>query len=784
MEIDLKPVIVYVKYDYETLAEGGKLWNAESTGPEEGSSGYLVVKSVEKVGYPKGCELDGDDWRVPSLMRGKTKSGEQVSVQLALEVDPPVPRGKWKINISSMLNEQDGDCEALQTYPAQEDSDKVSHFIVPVRNVKDGKTITRATANWNNALGMQYLHIHPPEEQAEQARTVRLFRFDPEMDREDYQRILNKIALLELDLMKALDKERSASVGERRWEYLKDLVGKMQDILRRIEDMPERELVGGQDRVPAYRVKKLTPRAIMDQAAGKRKLLAGVHEETSNIYEHRMIRAHLEYWKKLTDQYRQLEEDRRRDLAGEDLADLMRPKGSGDDAVFYRESLEEKARARELILTQKRCNWEEISQQIDQMLSLSLLRDAVPRDVEHLHTSNLFAGHHKYHQAYSLMRDDPIMFTDIIPWDSGTHQVGPANRMYELWCLLKMLCIWVNDYSFTLVEPSLDELRQQLRDHFRKKEDQAQKGKRRKKKGDQEETVTIHLKKENGVLAGMEVWLAYEKKLKFDLCPDYYLTISYGDGKKNREYRFCLDAKYRSYAEDQQTETEWYVDLFDVAWYKYIHLLGKEQGERIDGSYILHSDSRSGETSQGLNMGRYFWSKCQEEETKRLLDSWIEHSMRAKKLINGRVRKDPDKPREKLKEELQEELKDELEKLEGCRIGAFCFTPLSDDRPDASFRRLVQMIMEHFVGREFPEAFRKCWICGEEIKGSEEGKGSEKRFTRRGNEKFRFACDHCKEFWVQTLCNTCGRALGKHPLNYYRQKGSRWFSVVCPDCGP
>lgn len=217
-----------------------------------------------------------------------------------------------------------------------------------------------------------------------------------------------------------------------------------------------------------------------------------------------------------------------------------------------------------------------------------------------------------------------------------------------------------------------------------------------------------------------------------------------------------MDAKYHNYAPDQMTMDAWYYDLIEVALQKYLCTLGTaleaEEDEMIDsscilGSYILHSDSSSRDCVGEQPIGRYFWS---------------------------RFVKDP----------VWDQLTQELRETKDCRFGSICFTPLSDGAPDAAFRGLMQMIMEHFLGKIHPEKMyrEKCWICGsEEIDLN--------KLPTFGNKmKYHIVCSRCKEFWVENHCynsgSICGgRELGKHLHNYYRvQPGSIW-NVVCPECG-
>lgn len=751
-------------------------------------------------------------------------------------------------------------------------------------------------------------------------------------------------------------------MGER-WrataQDLKEQLDRMEAILRRLEAAPERELVARRSRAPSYKVKKLNAKALMDRAAGRRTLRTDIHEESFDIYEHRMIRTYLENVKKLAGQYRELERRERQSLAGEDISEqavqnarqrlseqlntltavdqefpapghqtvhltvgsdciryrniggpqfllkqdavqdawggraqvlavssfpaegkfpilfsqwdqrpylnqlTMRAEGNGKQTCFlcrcverltqlwmashtpfgvdlkgnfvyrpayspnpnyqdktfkieirYLDSMEitlpdnreERLRVGDLFASLDNpeklnrylreewlrfiergilmdvgeklfydialCNrarfqhdilrpdssWDGIEEQASRLLFSPLLRGAGSR--ERLHTSNLFAKHRNYRRAYSLMLEHQTQFAGIDLWDNPSLQVSSTSSLYELWCLLKMLSIWTNDYSFSLVSPpSMSELAAQILRHIQNNKNE----------------VSIVLEKRDGTLAGMKLRLDYDKYRSFEengkarqLRPDYFLTVFY----QNKTYRFCLDAKYRCYAPEQQTKASWYEDLFHVAWFKYIFRL-RDNGNKINGSYILHSDAVNRGKAGGQDMGRYFWSRFDwaeeagsdpierdKDQYGILLDEWSKYGIGDKSLSS---------------------LRDALNEVEDCRIGSVCFTPHNDTASDAAFRGLMQMIMEHFLGNDFSELFRsKCWLCGSEALQI-------KALSTKGNfTKYNITCNNCKEFWVQTHCrnNVCQhRSLGKHQHNYYREQSKDSWNVRCPDCG-
>ena len=329
----------------------------------------------------------------------------------------------------------------------------------------------------------------------------------------------------------------------------------------------------------------------------------------------------------------------------------------GKDELFYSQSLIRRAAFQRELCTQtpNADRWKAAVQRIDHLLYTSpILRGAGAG--EPLHASNLFSKHPNYRRAYKLMKTQEKQFAGIDLWKTGSLVVGKTEGLYELWCLLKILAIWIHDYDFTLVSHSTEELSKQLTQYLRSKEK------------DSEETQvpdTFVLQKKTGLFKGMQLRLDYDKK-RMGLQPDYFLEISYQD--KTRQ--FCMDAKYRNYAKDQMTKDSWYLDLFEVALHKYLFRLGKDT--KIEGSYILHSDSGSGSEVPR----QYFWSNLlMQDEDENMQSASLR---KEKEEIDESVKKICARKSGKLRfQEFQKCLPGELREAKGCAFGSVCFTPLS-----------------------------------------------------------------------------------------------------------
>ena len=871
------------------------------------------------------CELsDPDEWTIYSHMRAKEEEYPQAKdyfLQLVLKLEPGAgtqEAGAYHVSVSSVGGGAD---MSMAPYRAP---DGACYFIPP-----------RANDNVKSA-GRQEIRIEYTGRSYE-IRTVQVYILPSSVDDEDYRLMLEDIARLHQKLLIGPQSAGTVSVGQR-WEgvtaSLERDIEQMRQILRQLETAPDQDLVAVQSRVPSYKLKKMTAKAIVDRETGRRLVRTSLHTDSLDIYEHRMIRTYLEKLRRQVLQYQKIEEGERTNLAGEavsqdeldrarthlqkklqemlvqmrepiprhpggcrdllfrvsgipdirshynsctikcfpskkpegaawqpvfspwnsdtgdrwfnqmflpsgrgiwqywfllhcmreliqfwetspqpsrepvtfrmsciqepmedsgsghrkyrivinylecmtlpgrppvqfqEFADSLRsvrgekdlircitegklPSCADEDDLFYSASLIGQAEYRSALLN-GRCGWEGITGQIDQLLASPVLR-VRPRKGEQLHASNLFTCHRLYRRAYALMRQRREQFSAIDLWSGRSAPVGATHHIYEIWCLLQMLSIWIQDYSFTLESHTVKELAGELL-----------------RRTDTGAVGPIRLVKKSGALAGLTLELEYNQTFEYqdkkdgqrkELRPDYCLTVSY----RWKTCRFFMDAKYKNFSEKQMGIEAWYGDLYDVALRKYLFCLDEtcsgSTGKTVktSGSYILHADAREHRPESGWDPREFFWYKS---DTGRSNLDPVSSSVLQKVRL-----KSPG-----LLDCIGEQSGGNVESL---RFGSICFTPRTNGR----FRILMQMIMEHFLGGDFPELYlQKCWICGsEDVK-------SEPRYTARGSRKYYITCQHCRRFWVQTVCINCGRLLGKHRNNYYRVKPKTVWNVICPDC--
>lgn len=890
------------------------------------------------------CELDGDrEWKLYTHLRPK-EPGDYEHLELKLALKLPASAQGYQMAVSPEFESGTGEWEELRQYSFG----SWSYFYMTtgfkkVRQKGGGirwQPRSGGAAENSVSAGLQTLRISC----AGETRYVRLKIYPAGLTEEDYQAILQDILLMQRQIL--IDQAGPVSVGGR-WEpavlNIQQQVERMEAAVRRLEAAPDRDLTAVSSRRPAYKIKRFTPRTLLDSTMGRRLLRTESHEESYNIYEHRMIRTYLENLKELASEYQRLErreqwklldemdgfssipEDQpeteylseviarqrkqmreklediiaklsykqsytwrsldsglclwvtgkpdlfwnaktqkyeviirsvlggpeeflsvqkspggplfrvphltftpknvlnpdgvilfllhciqqlqmqwekthtpfqarftgkffltnidndichagiygldRVDLGSQGLlcryedffaglkpetlyayyADMMAhgfPVDAKDTIFYYSARLEQLDFQSGLLQKMDHGCWRDLEERIDRLIRSSPILCAVGTG-ERLRASNLFLKHPDYRCAYLLMRKNEKQLVGIDLWAKSVFRVGRTHQLYEVWCLLKILSIFIVDYSFTLCQPEggIADLSQLIEQYLR---DGKLNGR------------SFVLELRQGRLAGMRVQLDYDAEKDAgdggNLRPDYFLKISTVDvaavrwgNKSGVERGFCLDAKYRNYAPAQQTKWTWYEDLLEVAWDKYIVRLGR--GTQVDGSYILHSDAQSSLPE----IKKYFWpgrgGECGDVREYLFKRCQTPHIQERRSM-------------------LQKELGD----LESCRIGAVCFTPSSDSAADAAFRGLLQMIMEHYF-----KLYRyKCWNCGSEDLDIQELE------TAGGNEKYHVVCRKCRRFWVETHCWSCkgekSQKLGKHLYNYYQSQPGNPWDVICPVC--
>ncbi len=376
---------------------------------------------------------------------------------------------------------------------------------------------------------------------------------------------------------------------------------------------------------------------------------------------------------------------------------------------------------------------------------------------EKLFITNIFRRESNYRNVYRLLSKEVLGGTleNIGFWGDVGLSIGKSEHIYEYWCYIKILDIFINTYGFRIVdkkystviyEDSNKMLRKSIADFLRE--------------GKIEGTGFVLYLESFGLWASIEfnkkILLPYEIKRgkAVELTPDYYIAFFTRD---SGPYNFCLDAKYKSFErQEKQMEneeySEWFSNLFNVAAFKYIRRIqeGTREEHEIAGSFIIHSDIKSYSNSTVKWDYKQYYGGI--------------NGFLLKKYKKDKV---PDEDIDFVDEDLQ------------YKIGSVALLP----GREFYIKNLFRMIMEHIIGKAFSEEKRwrsKCWICGSDDISYKQ------KLTETDHFKFHIVCNSCKQFWVQSHCINwkqlnCHTKFAKHPENYFEHEDDKW-NVYCPNC--
>lgn len=479
-----------------------------------------------------------------------------------------------------------------------------------------------------------------------------------------------------------------------------------------------------------------------------------------------------------------------------------------DNLGFYEEALEKKT-AMENLDSQlqdekkRKKEWAKLDEELRKREETSLMKAAKPVPTP-VRTSNLFAFHPDYRKMYAVMLADQRKMEGVEYYAKDPEDEFSVARLpylYEVWCCLKLVEIFIRKYEFRLLniqdteqDAGMDSLREYIRKILSGGKINGSRFDLQGNVGAEMMAVTIAydckfpLDKEK-LKAGGYFFRKEDGSLDVKACRTPDIVLCMQKGEKNR--MFILDAKCRGRHCDGIQE------LCETAFQKYTWELGNGMdlakapdfarltGGRIDGSFILHScmDSRKFREFPGIKP-----DGSEDEEIVVIYDP---------KNYLGAY---PDALASHLWKEKCEENKwavstdglTEWARWSGGednhenRLGIVAANPKLNKLP-----HLLQMIMERHFG-----VYRdRCWLCGSrdlDIK---------QKMTQGNFPKYHIRCknEKCGNRTVETHCanSSCRHTkLGKHLDNYLAQqkkqdrdgnenkgkKGDAHWNVSCPKC--
>ena len=408
----------------------------------------------------------------------------------------------------------------------------------------------------------------------------------------------------------------------------------------------------------------------------------------------------------------------------------------------------------------------------------------IPLSRENLRCTNIFASNSKYHAMYQLMRQASEFAQEIYYDEMDDIPILKLEQLYERWCLVKLLHIFVSDYGFEFLDDTGKGNRNSSKKQLYKYISQLLKNGTFKdsvfrlkgrlydvsrKMEDDEMQVDIYYNHEF-ILGDNVDWtedmIPEGGRPKQKLIPDFYVRMTYGGQTKH----FCLDAKYRTRNNltGENGSRRWYSDLMTVALQKYIVELSQVQP--IDGSFILHSNAYSC-VGKWAYQDRNPHAYCGQ----RLESLWAEYNKYLTVPSDVRDMLISEQARRFFTENAQGDFYEEedgpvidtRQYINDNRIGSYYLLP----GKDIYLRVWITMIMEHYFG--VYDAM--CWDCGHRVKIGD--------IAYKNTEHYVVNCPECGTVWVRNFCTHDGRPIGKHIINYYAMAdgGNKW-NRVCPKC--
>lgn len=465
--------------------------------------------------------------------------------------------------------------------------------------------------------------------------------------------------------------------------------------------------------------------------------------------------------------------------------------GNSEVKGFYTQLINEIKKIRKLdeLIDEKRSiknRWWELKEKIGQIEKTDLIINTA--DVKtSLKSTNIFIFNQYYQKMFRIINQNSKVFLGIELFANGMDKFRVADlpQLYENWCLIKMLLLFIDCYGFELLNIDGND------------QDAGVKGLRKFVKEVIENGQILNGRKFELIKRlsdnkEMVVCIWYEREFALDkekikrnnlyspkgkkhgkLLPDYVMSIQY----RGIEKVFVFDAKYRDYS-DNDFDTK---DLLEVAFQKYMLELSSginawsEFGSNISkdvisGSFILHSNNHKSKKEENdfstkrvkikYNKSKYLGAfpdvLLKHKWEPLLLSKKLKIEVATEKLVEWTTWTQNTRNNEN-------------------KLGIIEYTPNNDN-----LKYIIQMIMEKHFGL-YQE---NCWLCGGENE-------IEKKHTSNGYVKYHICCKECDEFMVETHCgtSTCSShnermKLGKHYENYYASVNSQYYewNVACPVC--
>lgn len=361
------------------------------------------------------------------------------------------------------------------------------YFVPPRFWIKRGDQIESINfSNHYTAAGTETIVITYKDKPKDSFRLQSI----PPVERDDYDEIVSDLYDMS-DRLIASDNGTSIS-GQSVVEKLSDYVNELEKALKRIEKNLDKELVQGYEKLPEQKVKYFSNKTVTQLEADMPKVNTIVYKENINTYENGQIKKFFvnllesinrkinnNKWR-IFNEERQINEHEKqlREAISQKYpqADINRIIDPNSDMYRKKQGLDEECmdEIKQLINEEKshekakkeieddNKKLEELSKRIDRLLKKSILRE-IHKSEKPLKKTNIFAGNKYYKEFYKLMTSDMPLGVYVNPYyEKGKYHnlsIEKLEVLYERWCLIKFLFIFVKEYHFYFCDKSNDKLR-------------------------------------------------------------------------------------------------------------------------------------------------------------------------------------------------------------------------------------------------------------------------------------------------------------------------------------
>lgn len=555
---------------------------------------------------------------------------------------------------------------------------------------------------------------------------------------EDYEEIIRELLIIRDDLV--LDNNSKVSLNTRGEFLIKDIksyIKKLKLYLERINDNPRCKLKKDYIKSNSNNLKKISVKTLREISVNPhgRKYSVPEYTEDYNIYENQAIKYSIYKLKRKIEFYKfhytKLEEI----IYGENNKKIEEVSKGTKDLEIENNNIpryglsEEKERYHKAIINKKhtieigykkasylRKEFQKAHDDLEKLLNIDFLKNTMLKKVK-LKSTQVFANDKNYFAVWRML--NTLKETYLTYDREGVNQLKTKDiqRLYEHWCLFKMIYLLINIQGWRLNECNsvIKALNEYLKSGGSKEikrfsinlEHDVRQYNTKKKKDDNITDSNTSKGKVQLKIHYNRSFLNNDGKVRN---PDYTFQFI----KNDKVYYVYLDAKYRNYKE--QTYRQWIKDIKEIAFEKYY----KEfmyTDHKAYASFIIHN---CGEDERLTNYGAY---------PIRGIDTHI---------------------------------------MPNHSYGAISLMPSKS----SDFLKLIKMIMEYHL-----EEYWTCWNCGESYSIIIEKKKTNGGFykyycTCKKCGEF-WVKTHCD--------NKGKHHIVKHLDNYHRTKGTEPWYVYCPN---